>query len=1227
MRYFGCLSKYSFAALIAAGAVYFLNSANAISPNPNERFVAHRNVTKDGNDYSRTVTLVEARFATNSDNNPVEETLDGFTILYNKTSKRYEYADLNSGDLKASGIPVVRGQKPPKDRFKKHITRTAEGLAKVAMQPMNSTDSIQVTKSLYGGTGSRAQIKILVVPILFADHNVSSRWRPTKEQLTTLFNANGGDPHIAPSGSVKDVFLTMSHNKLNVTATVVDWIQVSQKESYYAANNRGYTSQYMHQATKEALDYLETIKFPFGQFDANKDGLIDAICFVHSGYGAEFGGISDDGAYFMDRIWSHKWSFSWRSALRNITVGNYALVSSIYGTAPSTNGIARVGVIAHEMARFLGINVHLNDGVDGAGIGNWDLLGNAWGFDGTQNCVPLMSPWTKLQLGWIVPKEITRLDSGKILSLLPSSESNANYFIIKQGFPVGEYLMLEYRRKSKLEYCMPLPGGMAVWHVDDKATTFNDQGWPGQVTSNNISFPHNGKHYRVALLQADGSYELEKDRNSGDAGDLFYSLASLGPGIVSTSDSVQYPNTDTYQGGIVLSTNLTLSGIEERTTGTLGFQVQFANPTPAPIKPPSPMKSPSREPTLSPTMMPTVSLSPTSSPSYSPTRSSAPSATVPNVCTKLGQKLFKMNFSTDTNGVETSWELWDAKRGPVILRTGGPYYRPKYNANYGMCLDDESCYKILIKDTARNGGATYKISYDSQLILESPANASSYSLDTIGADFGNQCVITPGPKNTMAIGKDGNRGVKSVMFDVASTTKDYMITRFAGLHLQSVGGATVTLKVYTKNGSFNGFETNPAAWSLIFNKSGILPMGKGNYTSLDSFAVNIPVMKDTIQGFYLEFDSPVLLVSDLSPRVSPFTLYKSDPPIDVLVGIESRGQFGGRVLNTTLMGVDGRFTVAPLQIVAAVPVAAPTPVASPIGVPVPTPLAPTPFVCPSNQTTLVLDLKTDAMGSETSWKVTDVMNGYGVVASGGNYTNSVKIYNNKYCLDPSSCFKYVISDSKGDGGGGYKVTWNNTVEVDTITYPSGFQFLDGVDFGNGCTTSGSLVETIGKWNDGGSFGQMFDIKGKQDIILKRFTTVHLRTGGKVYDYRVYSKNGSYKGYETKPDAWTLVLQQNLTSAGLNVYTYPDKFNIPCPILANTTQAFYVVVDAPDLMFGDGAIRQGGLKAGDVYARFPALDVLAGVAINSTTPFVSPPITNLTTIFSGRLTYGLAKVNF
>lgn len=162
--------------------------------------------------------------------------------------------------------------------------------------------------------------------------------------------------------------------------------------------------------------------------------------------------------------------------------------------------------------------------------------------------------------------------------------------MIKQGFPKGEYLLIENRQACGFD---ALPqGGLAIIHVDQNA---NDvPGYPGQE-----SWPRNGNHYKVALLQADGAYNLEQGNNRGDANDLFHagSVNSIGPKGVSSSAS--YPNTLAYQGGKIINTGITISNISAAGP-TMTFDVEIPASS-------SPTASPTSAPTLTRTDAPTAS--------------------------------------------------------------------------------------------------------------------------------------------------------------------------------------------------------------------------------------------------------------------------------------------------------------------------------------------------------------------------------------------------------------------------------------------------------------------------------------------------------------------------------------------------------------------------------------------------------------------------------------------
>jgi hypothetical protein len=69
-------------------------------------------------------------------------------------------------------------------------------------------------------------------------------------------------------------------------------------------DSTAHRSYKMHAAIRYALTYLDQKKVVnFSEFDGDGDGYVDAITFLHSGYGAEWGGIDSYNANYADRIW------------------------------------------------------------------------------------------------------------------------------------------------------------------------------------------------------------------------------------------------------------------------------------------------------------------------------------------------------------------------------------------------------------------------------------------------------------------------------------------------------------------------------------------------------------------------------------------------------------------------------------------------------------------------------------------------------------------------------------------------------------------------------------------------------------------------------------------------------------------------------------------------------------------------------------------------------------
>ena len=469
------------------------------------------------------------------------EDVEGYSVV--KNNGRFEYAVRGSnGHLKSNGLVVGRDN-PRAAGLQKHVQPSPAARAEKALK----VNGVSV-----GGEGVAAEgvapagnIKNLVVMVRFSNH--VGRTLPSVADMNVLFNATSPHPTLAPTGSVRGVYLENSYGQMtldsDINPGINNWITVSNTEQFYANGDSGDSTLWL--ALREALNALDAV-IDFRDYDADQDGLIDSVAFIHSGYAAEWGGSDAFGTAYQNRIWSHRWAIqpAWNSN-DGVSVFDYHISPGVWGTSGSA--IGRIGVIAHETGHFFGLpDLYDTDSSAGEGAGSWELMANSWGFDFSQLCPPHFSPWSKIQLGFYSPTLLTTPGQYTI----NQAETNPQAYRVSSGYPSGEYLLIENRQNAGFDCSIP-QGGIAIWHIDD-SVGYNSQGYPGQV-----NWPANGLHYRVALLQADGNYHLEKGTNRGDSGDMHHAAGvnaiAPGPG--------GHPNTDAYKSGVITQTGHTISSI------------------------------------------------------------------------------------------------------------------------------------------------------------------------------------------------------------------------------------------------------------------------------------------------------------------------------------------------------------------------------------------------------------------------------------------------------------------------------------------------------------------------------------------------------------------------------------------------------------------------------------------------------------------------------------------
>ncbi|KAL7497600.1 hypothetical protein ACHAWT_005678 [Skeletonema menzelii] len=595
-----------------------------------------------------------------------EEDENGYTIIDdpdnqypNTTRKVYATIDDATGNLVSTGIQFGSSSpsysSPATLGLKKHVRPSKERRKAICGDYCNDVFSIgrnndgmrrrklfqkQEERANRRQLASEGSLRNLVVLVRFADH--IDRMLPSPSEYDILLNGPGGESTTAPTGSVNDVFLTNSYGKFSLQSTVYPWITLSQPESYYGDNKSGVGSR-IFEAIREALAFIDSDPtFDISEFNTDYDQgdpYIDAITIIHSGYGAEFGGSDCYGSLASNRIWSHNWFMydgPWTSADGTVRVSDYHINPGLWGVCGSE--ISRIGVIAHETLHFLGLP-DLYDPQGGTGIGDYCLMANSWGVDGSQRYPPILSAWSKIQLGWIDPLRIT--EKGDYT--LRQSYQFPEVYKIESGYAPNEYLLIENRQPGSFDALLQL-GGLAIWHIDENMSVLGNEGYPGQV-----GWPANNKHYAVALLQADGKYDLEKGNNFGDYGDFFRKDYFFGVDYLFPSENHPalgpFPNTDSYAQGVLTRTNHFISGIT-----IPGFQMTFS------ILPSSPCQP--------------------------------------------DEVHFELTLLTDGKGNEISWSLSETHTNKMVL--AGELYDSYSQYKVEECLPAK-CYTFTIKDRGNDG--------------------------------------------------------------------------------------------------------------------------------------------------------------------------------------------------------------------------------------------------------------------------------------------------------------------------------------------------------------------------------------------------------------------------------------------------------------------------------------------------------------------------------------------
>lgn len=444
-------------------------------------------------------------------------------------------AATRGGALPESGASLPAGMSavPPSPDLIKRLQE--QGYSSATIMDMTRTPvQIDIPNDQVGAqVGTR---KALVLLVAFPDKKMNPISQPSL--YNNLLFSDGMYP--AP-GSMRDFYQANSYNQFDVQGNTANCVLALHPSDYYAKNdgvhNKGF-GPYPNNAQGLVEEVVKAADAFVNFADYATAGKVTDLFVVHAGQGAEMD-------YPSDLIWSHQGFLSESVSVDGVEVSKYSMESEYVSSA----GDATMGLFAHEYGHVLGLPdlYDTGDPSDSYGAGTWSLMaGGSW--NGNLGSSPAnLDAWSKIRLGWATP--IVPIPNLTEVTLPPSSSFPVIYKLKLAGGP-NEYFLLENRQP--LGFDAALPGsGLLIWHIDEN-------GWSNQqqcVQNNNWLCDG---HYKVALEQADGLYELENMYSNGNSGDPF-----PGSTLNRTFDFTTTPNSSSYASSedtLIRVTQISVSG-------------------------------------------------------------------------------------------------------------------------------------------------------------------------------------------------------------------------------------------------------------------------------------------------------------------------------------------------------------------------------------------------------------------------------------------------------------------------------------------------------------------------------------------------------------------------------------------------------------------------------------------------------------------------------------------
>jgi len=171
-----------------------------------------------------------------------------------------------------------------------------------------------------------------------------------------------------------------------------------------------------------------------------------------------------------------------------------------------------IGTFCHENGHMLCDYPDLYDlTARSLGVGDYCLMANGGGGDFGRNPSQVCA-YLKRASGWATTTDLNTTSVGiALVSASVGASFNHFYRYQKPGVPT-EYFLAECRYQAGHDANLP-GSGVLIWHIDEL----------GDNSKVNLDPNTTHTNYEATVVQADNLWHLERNQNTGDANDLYYS--------------------------------------------------------------------------------------------------------------------------------------------------------------------------------------------------------------------------------------------------------------------------------------------------------------------------------------------------------------------------------------------------------------------------------------------------------------------------------------------------------------------------------------------------------------------------------------------------------------------------------------------------------------------------------------------------------------------------------